>query len=181
MIEGSVLKLDHLIANLLSFSRNNRLEHEVTEIRLKKLFEENINEITRDEGSDFVVEFKIKDEIPFVSDASRINIVIKNIISNAVKYRKRDESQSFLKITVFTTNKKAVFIFQDNGEGITEENQGQIFNMFFRASERSDGSGLGLYIVKNVVEKLQGTIVVESEEKKGTTFTVELPNMIKEG
>jgi signal transduction histidine kinase len=67
----------------------------------------------------------------------------------------------------------------DNGKGISAEYLGKIFEMFFRASEDSYGSGLGLYITKQVVEKLQGKIEVESVFNEGTTFKVWLPHLVK--
>ena len=65
---------------------------------------------------------------------------------------------------------------EDNGEGIPKSRLSSIFDMFYRATENKQGSGLGLYIVKNVVEKLGGKIKVESEENRGTIFKVEIPN-----
>ena len=65
---------------------------------------------------------------------------------------------------------------EDNGEGIAQSKLSSIFQMFYRATDNSQGSGLGLYIVKNVVEKLNGKISVTSEESKGTVFKVEIPN-----
>jgi signal transduction histidine kinase len=67
-------------------------------------------------------------------------------------------------------------VFSDNGVGIDEDKVGNIFEMFYRASEVSEGSGLGLYIVKNAVERLKGSIEVESKRNYGTTFTIILPN-----
>jgi signal transduction histidine kinase len=65
----------------------------------------------------------------------------------------------------------------DNGEGIGEEHCAKIFEMFYRASERSTGSGIGLYIVKEVVQKLRGNVSVNSEKYKGSEFVVQLPNL----
>jgi signal transduction histidine kinase len=65
----------------------------------------------------------------------------------------------------------------DNGRGIHPEHIDNVFEMFYRATEDSQGSGLGLYIVKETVEKLQGTIYVRSTAREGTTFTLEIPNL----
>jgi signal transduction histidine kinase len=66
--------------------------------------------------------------------------------------------------------------FKDNGIGISPENLNRIFEMFYRASEQSEGSGLGLYIVRNAVEKLGGQLTVASKPGAGTTFQITLPN-----
>ena len=65
---------------------------------------------------------------------------------------------------------------EDNGEGIQDTYKDRIFEMFYRASEQSEGSGLGLYIVKNAVEKLGGQLTVDSKPGAGTTFQITLPN-----
>jgi signal transduction histidine kinase len=67
----------------------------------------------------------------------------------------------------------------DNGEGIPTDAKPKIFDMFYRASANGSGSGLGLYIVKEAIQKIGGSIVVYSEYGKGTEFVVEIPNMQK--
>ncbi|HLZ16844.1 MAG TPA: HAMP domain-containing sensor histidine kinase, partial [Cyclobacteriaceae bacterium] len=66
-------------------------------------------------------------------------------------------------------------VVTDNGQGIDEEHQAKIFDMFYRASERTKGSGLGLYILKRAVERLNGTIELTSKLNEGSTFVVKLP------
>ena len=69
----------------------------------------------------------------------------------------------------------AHILIEDNGIGISKEEQKEVFKMFYRATERSTGSGLGLYIILETVEKLQGTIKMESEKYNGTSFYIEIP------
>ena len=73
---------------------------------------------------------------------------------------------------------RAEITFADNGIGIDEENLTRVFEMFYRATEQSDGSGIGLYIVKNAVDKLGGQISVASRVGQGTRFNIILPNRI---
>ncbi|HET9054522.1 MAG TPA: HAMP domain-containing sensor histidine kinase, partial [Cyclobacteriaceae bacterium] len=80
------------------------------------------------------------------------------------------------KIEIVTTPEEATIIFSDNGIGIEKNDLAKIFEMFYRATIQSDGSGIGLYIVKNAVEKLGGSISVSSKVGFGTTFTIKLPN-----
>ena len=72
----------------------------------------------------------------------------------------------------------AILQFADNGIGIDESVIGKIFSMFYRATDKSDGSGLGLYIVKEAVDKLHGNITVTSTVGEGTKFRIELPNQL---
>ena len=74
--------------------------------------------------------------------------------------------------------KTLTIIVEDNGEGIPPQKIEKIFDMFYRASRNSNGSGLGLYIVKEIVNKLGGTIDVESEVNKGTKFIVKIPSSL---
>ena len=112
----------------------------------------------------------------FKSDKLRLKIIFSNIISNAYKYL-NPETDSFLKINVRVTAKETRLSFADNGIGIKPEYLPKITNMFYRATDRSQGSGLGMYIVKQAVEKLKGNMLVESEYGKGTIIKINLPNI----
>jgi signal transduction histidine kinase len=113
---------------------------------------------------------------PFYSDHSRLLIIMNNMLSNAVRYRDPWKADCFVQVKVEVSETEALLEFTDNGIGIAEHYHAKIFNMFFRASADSKGSGLGLYIVKAAVEKLDGTIEVESELGVGTTFRITIPN-----
>jgi signal transduction histidine kinase len=86
---------------------------------------------------------------------------------------------SYINITIETSEKEAEIIIDDNGEGIPTDKLQKIFDMFYRASENSEGSGLGMYIVKNVIKKLDAKIDVQSKEGVGTKFIVKVPNSYK--
>jgi len=75
-------------------------------------------------------------------------------------------------VQVYTEGSLLYIKVTDNGQGIAEEYQEKIYDMFFRANERVDGSGLGLYILKRAVERLEGTVTLKSKPGKGATFTV---------
>jgi signal transduction histidine kinase len=83
-------------------------------------------------------------------------------------------------VSVVIAEDKAVITFRDNGIGIEQRSLEKIFNMFYRASEQSDGSGLGLYIVKNAADKLHGELQVTSTLGEGTRFVISLPNRVSE-
>jgi len=114
--------------------------------------------------------------VPFFNDRWRIAEIFRNLVSNAIKYRDFGRTNPEINLSIVNTNDHAAISFSDNGIGIEPHNLEKIFNMFYRASEQSDGSGLGLYIVKNAVDKLQGAVQVSSTLGKGTTFVIKLPN-----
>ncbi len=119
----------------------------------------------------------VDDTVPFFSDKSRVNTVINNLISNAYKYVREDEVNPYVKFSFLSDANEGIIRVEDNGEGIAEEYKEQIFEMFFRASERYEGSGLGLYICREIVTRLQGSIEVHSTPLKGSTFVVKIPNV----
>ena len=110
-----------------------------------------------------------------LADPDRIKIVLNNLVSNAIKYRKLDEEESYISLKATQDGNKAIITVADNGLGIEEKFVAKIFDMFVRVTEQSHGSGLGLYIVKDMMTKMDGTIEVESEFGKGTTFTLTFP------
>ncbi len=122
------------------------------------------------------IKFEINNEQPFISDKSRINILLNNLISNAIRYQNPATDNPLVDITINMSDTETDIIVKDNGIGISKENQQKIFEMFYRVSEKSVGSGLGLYLVKEIVDKLEGKIVIESEVGKGTAFCINLPN-----
>ena len=109
-------------------------------------------------------------------DLNILHIVIQNLISNAIKYTP-DKGQ----ITMDINNKDHELLIKivDSGYGIPKDQQDKVFTKFFRAenirTQNTDGTGLGLYVVKSMLEKIGGKIWFESEENKGTTFYVDIP------
>lgn len=112
---------------------------------------------------------------PFKSYSALLQIIFSNLIENAIQFRK--STGAFIAIVVREDPEAVVVEVSDNGLGIAPEHLTDIFSMYFRASERSKGNGLGLYIVKKAVEKLNGWVRVSSELEAGTTFTIVLPNI----
>lgn len=177
MLNQSVIKLDNFIEDILHYSRNRRMEVVKEEIDLEETIHEILQRHQFIEGADrlkFKVE--IKQQQRLVSDRRRVNVVLSNLISNVIKYSDATKDNSFVNIFVECSKEKAIITFEDNGVGIDEKDQQKIFEMFYRASKLSTSSGLGLYIVKETVAKLGGSIVLESELNKGSKFIVTIPN-----
>ncbi|MCS7075758.1 MAG: PAS domain S-box protein [Bacteroidia bacterium] len=179
LIEKSVTRLDSFVVDLLALSRNNRTEVEIRPIdwehRVKSCLE-GLAYMDNFQKTDIQVQVNQKEE--FYSDSTRIDLILNNLIANAIKYQPNKaghQPKVYIQVNVFKHH--AIFVVEDNGEGIPYEYQNKVFDMFFRASTTSDGSGLGLYIVKSAVEKLGGSIKMHSEPSIGTKFTVMLPNL----
>ena len=111
-----------------------------------------------------------------LSDKFRLITILKNTISNAVKYRKQNQDDCFVNINVAEENKFIVIRVEDNGIGISEKSLPKIFDMFYRATSSVAGTGLGLYICKEMITKLGGTISIDSKLGEGTTVTIRIPS-----
>lgn len=176
IIGQKVNQLDHFISDVLSHSKNLKLDVKIEKIDLKQLIEGNFRDLNYLKGATELRKDIVIEGSDFYSDPWRIGEILRNFISNSIKYRDLEKPDSFIQIDVSITARQALLIFKDNGIGISQSSQLKIFDMFYRASVQSDGSGLGLYIVKNAVDKLAGTLTVYSELGKGTTFELTLPN-----
>lgn len=176
-IEKSILKLDEFVRSMLNYAKASRTEVKMEPFELKTLIENCINDL------EYLENFKqVKTTLTidgksesFTSDPLRLKIIFSNIISNAYKYINPEADNSYLKITAVFKPTALVITFKDNGIGIHKSQIKKIFDMFYRATEKSEGSGLGMYIVKQSVNKLGGEISVESKVNVGTTFKIVLP------
>lgn len=127
---------------------------------------------------------EIEKEIKIQSDRSLMNTIIQNLIENSIKYSRQDIDDPYVKIQVMQTAEDYMcIIVEDNGIGIDSKYQQKVFDMFYRANDDVQGSGLGMFILKSAVEKLEGEVSLSSELGKGTKFVILLPiieNMKKE-
>jgi signal transduction histidine kinase len=126
-------------------------------------------------GNKMKFNLECPEQFTVLADPDRIKIVLNNLVSNAIKYRKLDEAESYISLSAKQAGDKALITIEDNGLGIEEKYVQKIFDMFVRVTEQSHGSGLGLYIVKDMMTKMDSTIEVASEFGKGTTFTLTFP------
>lgn len=177
MMEHSINKLDETLKEILDYSRNARSEIKIEKVDLKYLLEDGFERLKYHEGSDQIEKvMEVKEETPFYSDPYRLAVVLNNLISNSIKYRDVRKKNQYIKIQAHITSAMARIEFSDNGIGISKELLNKIYDMFFRATEKSEGAGLGLYIVKETIDKLGGRISTISNLGLGTHFILELPN-----
>jgi len=179
MMKRSITRLDVFINDIINYSQNSRLHPEIEMVDFQVLLTACFDQLQYLASSGRVK--KIIDlhiNTPFYSDSKRISVVFNNLLSNAINYHNPFEPNPFIKIRVESNEFDCAIEVIDNGKGIRDEHQPKIFNMFYRANEDAKGSGLGLYIVKEIIDKLDGTIRVESKPGAGTKFIIMLPNMV---
>ncbi len=179
MQKRSLLKLDTFIHDIVSYSRNNRLELEVEIVDFQTLIEGIFEQLYfMDQIAQLDRRIMVSPELNFSSDSKRITVILNNLITNAIKYSDLNKLQPYVEVRVDKTDEGVVICVSDNGEGIEVAHQSKIFHMFYRATQRSTGSGIGLYIVNEIAQKLNGRIEVRSIAGVGSTFNVFLPSLI---
>ncbi|MBA3901261.1 MAG: PAS domain-containing sensor histidine kinase [Bacteroidetes bacterium] len=176
-IYNSAKRLDTYITNVLDYSRNTRLTIEKNEFNFNELIDNAKNTYNFLPGND-KINFKVdvKAGIPFYSDKRRLETIFNNLISNAIKYSDLKKPNPCITISVTVSKEEATIIVHDNGIGIKQEYLEKIFEIFYKASEYTHGSGLGLYIVKEIIKRLNGQIKANSEPGEGTSFVFKIPN-----
>lgn len=173
-------RMEELVSDLLIVSR---LETATLPLKKKEIFlEDLINKLISEfqplaRASNVEIGFKSQENLPkILADPSQIRLVVENLLDNAIRYIK-DSGQ--VRLLLEKRGENLYFEIKDNGVGIPKEDQKYIFQKFFRSENilryQTQGSGLGLYISKAIVERAGGKIGFKSEENKGSTFWFTLP------
>jgi two-component system, sensor histidine kinase len=178
-IQVSVLKLNAFIKEVLDYSYNKRVDVRQEVVNIEEICVEILGNVTYLENFDRIkVDYAFLKQANVRIDKTRLKIILNNLLTNAIKYQRADGSHKpFIRISTETESGCTLIHVADNGEGIRSEMIPRIFDMFVRATDRSKGAGLGLYIAKQTCRKFGGDIVVSSEYGKGTVFTVRIPGI----
>lgn len=176
LIEGRVRAQDQFIYDIINYARNARTEVKPERIRLQPFLQALLDDcsfLPEAEGLTFAA--SVDPAATLVVDKTRLQIVLQNLLGNAIKYADTKKAERWVRITATASADHVMISVADNGIGISAELLPRIFEMFYRASDRSKGSGLGLFITKEAVAKLGGTVYATSRPGQGSTFTVTLP------
>lgn len=169
--------LDTILQILLDTARIRKGEKTIHLINFKQIIDKILKLLESMQGfKEIRFEHKISVNQKFHSDKSLIISLFQNLIENAIKYKKDNINDAFIKISITDESEGVKITVADNGIGIPEKLHKEVFKMFFRATDKAHGSGLGLYTVNHTIKKLNGHIQLDSQEKIGTTFTIYLPN-----
>jgi signal transduction histidine kinase len=176
MMKDRVHNMDLFIKEIIDFSRNARQALRYEPINVRAMVQEVINDLKFAEGMEQIyVRLDIPSDFTILTDKSRLSVVLHNLIGNAFKYHDPQKENQEVTVKVTGDSDQTKIEISDNGIGIAPEHQEKIFEMFYRASEQSNGSGLGLYIVRETVTKLKGNIQVSSTPGLGSVFAITLP------
>jgi len=174
-------RLSLLTDNVLNFAKmeEGRKEFEFEKTDISALLKE-VVPVVQDRVSheDFEIQLKIENSLPSImADSTAISQSITNLIDNAIKFSGKAKK---IVVKSFTEDQYLVISVQDFGIGIKKEELGKVFDRFYRVGHELTrtvkGSGLGLTLVKQIVEAHQGKVHVESEPGQGSTFSIKLPS-----
>ncbi len=179
-IEGAADKMTALLADLLLFSRAGRIMDEPAQVDMNRLVGEVLAQLAGSVG-ERQVEVVVQSDLPPVfGDERRIAEVVQNLLENAIKYR-GDRAAPRIEIGTRQEGSERVFFVKDNGKGIAPRFHEQVFGLFNKLDAGSDGTGVGLALVKRIVEAHDGRVWVESDgEGLGSCFCFTLPLMGEE-
>ena len=176
LMQERIEVMDNYIKEIVAYSRNARLKVDIIEVPIKKIVHEVVNTLKYSVDTNKVqIEIHIDESFQIKTDESRLRVILNNLIANAFKYQDFTKPKPFLRIRASAQDNSKRIQIEDNGIGIRSEYHGKLFEMFYRATDTSTGSGLGLYIAREAVDKLNGQISFESEFGKGSLFTITLP------
>jgi signal transduction histidine kinase len=175
MMRKSIEHLDDRLKDIITYSQNARNEVETEIVNVEELCHYTIEKLRYlDPDSQVTWMVNTDNHSAFIrTDKIRLSVILNNLLTNALQYR--DEHKSpIISIDVTTLNNAFSIVIKDNGIGIDEAVKSKVFDMFYRGTQRSNGAGLGLYIVKEIVKRLNGTVTLECQDKQWTTVTVSI-------
>lgn len=175
LIVESMARMDVFIKDNLNFTRSNKFAPLNEEVNLESLLQQVVKDHNYMHYVD-KIEFRYDLQVKvLLTDGKSLSVVLSNLISNAIKYHDSAKPKSFIELTSEIQKNKVLIIVKDNGLGIEDKHISKLFDMFYTANSNDKGTGVGLYILKETLVKLDGDISVESKINEGTVFTIYLP------
>ncbi len=179
LLENSMIRLDGFTRELMDFFRALRSGREQKPIEIRDMLEGIVETIKfSHNASNLKFSVQVDGGMDFISDERRVRNIVSNLVSNAVKYHDPSKEDNYVSIKARVNRDFLELEVKDNGLGIDEKFQDKIFDMFFVASDKNLGSGLGLYLVKENLEFLNGKISFNSNVRAGSEFKIIVPNQI---
>ncbi len=171
-----IQRMRNYIDDVVNITKDKKLDVEIKDLNLSDLIEDIRTELKYfGEAEKVNLKLEFEDSLILRSDPYRLKVIMQNLISNAVNYADFDKEKSFVEVSAKRDEDKLVIEVSDNGKGISEADQAQIFKMFYKGEDINSGSGLGLFLVRQNVSKLRGDIKLKSTPGEGSRFIISLP------
>ncbi len=173
-------KLDNYIRDIIDYSQNNHSDVQSVPVSIKPIAETLFKILSWEEGAPNIgFELSVSQTADLMGDPVRIETVLHNLMSNALRYHHENAPNPWVKVSFNVDSRQALLTVSDNGIGIHPDYRDKVFDMFFRASAAKPGSGLGLFVVREILEKMGGHISVNSVPGQQTDFVVTFPNLLE--
>lgn len=176
LIKKSTQKLDEKLMGLLELglSKNDKIQLE--HLNVRKILQDVISDFDNFPGrKETYIHLTANERLMIQSEPKLLYSVLQNLIENAIKYRKTNTLESVIKVSARKSGQAIKIKIKDNGQGMDKESLSHVFDMFYRANPEVEGSGLGMFIVKSHISKLEGKISISSKPKHGTEITLVFP------
>ncbi|MEO9869007.1 sensor histidine kinase [Ekhidna sp.] len=170
--EARIAQADNVIRDIITLRRGQKTDVEIREIDLKKEIQQQFDLLLAPNSKAPILSISEIGSSKIHNDPIRLHTVLINIISNAIKYHDYSKKHPSIDISLCQIEGGVKLKIEDNGPGIDKKHLSKIFDMFYRANQSSTGTGLGLYLVKDALDKMKGSIKVTSEKGIGTTFDI---------
>jgi len=176
-IELTAGGMDNMLKKLAMASEINHSDLKIESIPFNEIIPEIKNNLPLlHNGHNIKVKWEIAEKISYEGDRRLIEMVFEYLLENAVRFHGGGpDEKPEIKIYIKENSEEVKISIFDNGQGISQEAISKVFDMFTVATDKTNGYGLGLYLVKKAVQKLNGSIQVKSEEHEFTKFEISLP------
>lgn len=174
--KSQVLRINGILDSLIKITRISYDSDLKQAIDFQKLISDCINSYEYLPNFDLVkFQVEVDDQVELMAEWALVNTILQNLIENSIKYCRTDQPDALTTIRVSGNGTEVMIEVADNGRGMDDETQKNLFGMFYRADARIEGTGLGLYILYKSVEKLGGKTEIKSNLGEGSVFTIFLP------
>lgn len=176
LIQIKINQADKVIKDIITLRKGQKVGLNIKKVNLNKLVMDHYSMVTSPTNKK--VDLLIDEEQYIISsDSDRLQTIISNLISNAIKYHDYSQPEPVIKVSMKSTSDGVLMNLSDNGKGIDEKYLPKIFDMFYRADAESKGSGLGLYLTKDALDNIESKIEVTSVLGVGTSFKIHFKNL----
>ncbi|WP_436514627.1 sensor histidine kinase [Ekhidna sp. To15] len=175
-IDARVLQADNVIRDIITLRKGQKADLAITEIDLENEIKAEFSTLIDPNIIQPKLTVEVNGEKVLNTDQARLHTVLTNILGNAIRYHDGKPNAEII-VKISQEENGLNLQISDNGAGIDEKHLPRIFDMFYRANKSSNGTGLGLYLVKDALGHMEGTIDVFSQKGKGTTFYIYLPDL----
>jgi hypothetical protein len=177
LLRGEARRLQTIVSHFDEMRLNAEKPLTITAIDVPKMADRIMKPFhPRFEALEIKANTLINQKGQFLSDAARIETVVSELVLNAIKFHDPAEGKRVISMYITASPASCSIQVHDNGMGIRTEDLSKVFDLFFRGNEKSDGTGLGLFVAKQITEKMRGTLTAQSAPGKNTIFSLWIPN-----